>query len=640
MSKTNDDGDTTTATTTSSRRTVAPPPQLHFDDGTRAMMEEGEAIESRSVDNDLLMCGRDVSISIEEYYEIERWTNEIYQLVVNANKKNTGDDGSVATSIKVALQFPDNLLVDSPQVCWLLEQSVSDKMSSQQQQESTSSMPSPLIFVLGDTTVASCCPDVVAAQHLNADLLIHYGSACWSHDTTSEKSVAASTATSVSSNTSGNPNSKLPFIGYTLGHQPLNIATTIQHIQDQLKEINDDPPQKLLIVYEPVYHQSVRDLQMELQNSDTPLSTIVTANIPRFASKSIASTMSSPPQADTKEDVDGGHELEDPSSNTPLVLGGLELPIESITSWNQLSEYAVLYISEMKNTSDTGTSRQHVSILLRLLSLPEQPQHIWTYTPSRQDSVESALSTTIPISIQKRLKRRFFLTQKARSAQVFGILVSSHVSYSSNVIRIIKVVQQKIQHSLRQNGGEDAASSCYILAVGKINPAKLANFAEIDCFVLISCEQTSLLENERDYHVPVITPLELDIALGYQNWGEQIYTLQVNDIIKGNGEGGDGDSDDDEDVEEEGEEEDDDDSDAPFFSLVTGKYESSRKTSKNEPLDLQALPGQGQVLAYQSDAASFLKQREYQGLDPMLGQTEAKPATTGQRGIASNYEGS
>lgn len=34
----------------------------------------------------------------------------------------------------------------------------------------------------------------------------------------------------------------------------------------------------------------------------------------------------------------------------------------------------------------------------------------------------------------------------------------------------------------------------YTISVGKLNPAKLANFMEIECFVLVACPENSLVE--------------------------------------------------------------------------------------------------------------------------------------------------
>ena len=225
------------------------------------------------------------------------------------------------------------------------------------------------------------------------------------------------------------------------------------------------------------------------------------------------------------------------------------------------------------------------------------------------------------MSLNRQLKRRFFLSQKARDAHVFGILVAN--LSQQHLVDVVKSLKKIIQN---------AGKASYGFAVGKINPAKLANFAEIECFVLVACPEHSLLQDEREYHVPIITPLELEIALGHFSWGEKPYSLDCQDVLEYLPK---------EETLQSGDEqeEDESDEDAPYFSLVTGTY--VQKTSKEKAaLDLEALPGKGQVTAYNSEAANFLKQREYQGLETLAGQTEVKAAVEGQRGIASNYQGS
>jgi diphthamide biosynthesis protein 2 len=133
-----------------------------------------------------------------------------------------------------------------------------------------------------------------------------------------------------------------------------------------------------------------------------------------------------------------------------------------------------------------------------------------------------------------------------------------------------------------------------------------------------------LLSDEREYHVPVITPLELEIALDNMTWGAQSYSLDCQDVLE---------------YMPNNEKTEEEDDDAPYFSLVTGKY-TQRSTSRDTPMDLENLPGRGQVTAYKSEAANFLKKREYQGLTTMAGETDAKAAIQGQRGIASDYGGS
>lgn len=39
-------------------------------------------------------------------------------------------------------------------------------------------------------------------------------------------------------------------------------------------------------------------------------------------------------------------------------------------------------------------------------------------------------------------------------------------------------------------------TQCYTIAIGKINPAKMANFMEVDVFVLVACPENSLLDSQ------------------------------------------------------------------------------------------------------------------------------------------------
>lgn len=36
----------------------------------------------------------------------------------------------------------------------------------------------------------------------------------------------------------------------------------------------------------------------------------------------------------------------------------------------------------------------------------------------------------------------------------------------------------------------------YTVSVGKLNPSKLANFLEIECFVLVACPENSLIDTK------------------------------------------------------------------------------------------------------------------------------------------------
>ena len=57
-----------------------------------------------------------------------------------------------------------------------------------------------------------------------------------------------------------------------------------------------------------------------------------------------------------------------------------------------------------------------------------------------------------------------------------------------------------------------AGKKSYTFVVGKVNPAKIANFDEIGGWVVIGCWESSLIES-KDFLKPLITPFELETAL-------------------------------------------------------------------------------------------------------------------------------
>ena len=85
---------------------------------------------------------------------------------------------------RVALQFPDSLLREAPEVLWTLQARVR-KLTAGAGDGSAEegsvgaavavAVAPPLIFVTGDTSYGSCCVDEVSAQHLQADAIVHYG---------------------------------------------------------------------------------------------------------------------------------------------------------------------------------------------------------------------------------------------------------------------------------------------------------------------------------------------------------------------------------------------------------------------------------------------------------------------------------
>jgi diphthamide biosynthesis protein 2 len=67
--------------------------------------------------------------------------------------------------------------------------------------------------------------------------------------------------------------------------------------------------------------------------------------------------------------------------------------------------------------------------------------------------------------------------------------------------------------------------------VGKLNPAKLANFIEIECFVVVACPENSVIES-KEFFRPIVTPYELELALQttQPSWGRD-YVLDFDRLL-------------------------------------------------------------------------------------------------------------
>ena len=167
----------------------------------------------------------------------------------------------------------------------------------------------------------------------------------------------------------------------------------------------------------------------------------------------------------------------------------------------------------------------------------------------------------------RALKRRRFLIAKAKEARVVGIIAGTLgvAGYREMIENLRKLIA---------NSGRKS----YTVVAGKPNPQKLANFPEIEVFIMVSCELTALMDG-RDYMQPIITPYEATIAFtpGKMWMGEvklDFASVPTLEDVVANG------ADDDDDVR-------------PEFSLVSGAYISpvNASSSAHDADDIDALTG-------------------------------------------------
>lgn len=137
--------------------------------------------------------------------------------------------------------------------------------------------------------------------------------------------------------------------------------------------------------------------------------------------------------------------------------------------------------------------------------------------------VGSACSLTrgIPRSTQMALRRRYAATQRLRDASVVGLLVGTlSVQGFGEALRSLR--------SLCVEAGKKP----YTLAMGRPNPAKLANFPEIEAFVFVGDGADAVLESH-DYLAPVLTPFEARLALDPDGplWTVEGYRMGLEGIL-------------------------------------------------------------------------------------------------------------
>ncbi len=117
--------------------------------------------------------------------------------------------------------------------------------------------------------------------------------------------------------------------------------------------------------------------------------------------------------------------------------------------------------------------------------------------------------------------KRYYLVEKAKDANVVGIVVGTlGVTDYMTIIAHLKEIIKKV------------GKKSYTLVVGKLNVAKLANFMEVDVFVLVACPENSLLDNQ-EFYKPVLTPFEMELACNRARDWTGDYVTDFRQILPG-----------------------------------------------------------------------------------------------------------
>lgn len=485
---------------------------------------------------------------------------------------------------RIALQFPDEMLPDAPRVYKELGRRLREERKGPRRNRSENGLGDSVdelekdignlnvqdqqdgaeekLYILGDTSYGACCVDEIAAEHVDADVVVHYGRSCLS------------------------PTARLPVI-YVYTTRRFSISDAVE----AFKAAYSDPSAKVVLMADLPYQAHLPDFLTALEG----------AGYSQVYSTSV---------------------IHNPSS--PLPNRSLPPSITEVTL--NLNTYNLFHIGAPPPA------------LLLTLHSRLSTIHIYDATASPP--------TATPSSSSLALRRRYALLTRLSTASIIGILINT--LSVRNYTHIVSHVQSLISA---------AGKKPYTFVVGKINAAKIANFAEVEGWVVVGCWESSLVEGT-EFFRPVVTPFELEIAL--KGDGERVWDGRWRGDWEGMIGGGkeltvvtqgrDGSGDGEEEVDEE-------ESAPPEFDLRTGRYVSHSRPMRITNVGRLSAAGDGQasdttslikrangdlaqVGGVVSPAAEFLRSgRTWQGLgsDFDISNREGALVEEGRSGVARGY---
>jgi len=489
---------------------------------------------------------------------------------------------------RIALQFPDEMLPDATRVYKELGRRLRDERATARAQslgsgngrDALHSLESNMsevsindtdlakdveekLYILGDTSYGACCVDEIAAEHVDADVVVHYGRACLS------------------------PTARMPVI-YVFTTRPLSISDAVEAFRATYPDLST----KVILMADLPYQFHLSSLQSALQAAG------YTNTFPTTV-------------------------IHDPSAPLP----NRALPAAFPTDLSALQSSSLFHLGQPPT-----------ALLLALHSrLHSLHIHDGAHTPP----------TTTATSSAPALKRRYALLTRVASAGTLGIVVTapSQRGTGAQLARVRRAVAA-------------AGKKSYAMAVGKINAAKLANFADVAAWVAVGCWESSLVEEGPDrFFAPVVTAWEAEVAL--MGDGRRVWDGRW--AWDGNGDEVGGGVERDSAHEEHGPNEqgvDGDESAPPEFDLRSGRYVSFSRPMRNTMNDSGDANGEGgqassatalvkrpdmdvaQVGGVVSPAAEFLRsKRTWQGLgsDFDVAEREGALVEEGRSGIARGY---
>ena len=104
------------------------------------------------------------------------------------------------------------------------------------------------------------------------------------------------------------------------------------------------------------------------------------------------------------------------------------------------------------------------------------------------------------------LRQRYGAIARSKEAQVFGIIIGTKLGQQR--IELTYEIKEKLNSKNKKS---------YIFTINHITPTYLESFRNIDCFVSTACPRIAI-DDYMQYKTPILTPIEIDILLGFKKW--------------------------------------------------------------------------------------------------------------------------
>ncbi|XP_009858554.4 2-(3-amino-3-carboxypropyl)histidine synthase subunit 2 [Ciona intestinalis] len=453
----------------------------------------------------------------------------------------------------VALQFPDEMLNDAVAVTEYLQLQTDAN-----------------IYLLADTSYGNYDVDEVAAQHVQADLIIHFGK-------------ASLTSTS---------KTKTLFV---LGKMNLSIEEVVA----SFKQVFPTSESHVFIFAESTYVHALDEIYKQLLPSYPNLSLGLLK--PNETENDRTACSNPCTECSCTRDTE---EQQTISGHSPNLTTSVTLKSNENSNTYSTSKYC-FPLNENKSPTEYSLffigSNESEDLKMFLFQLPTITGYVF-------DPDTKTCNSTVS-NIKRQLAKKYYLVEKLKDAKTIGIVVGT--LGMAGYLEIIEHLKHIISLTKRKS---------YTFVVGKINPAKLANFSEIDVFVVVACpEQTNLDSSE--YFKPLVTPYEVEVAYNAnREWGEP-YVFNFRDLLPGGSSY----------VEFSPSTEE-------TISLITGEIRNNLNENINGDNQLEVRSNENALSVFHPNSSVYRYiGSTWKGLEQKLGETEVTLAEDGRSGLPVHY---